>query len=227
MIVVVTGAASGLGRCIARRVCKDVGAVYMWDLPHVDVTEKTSIIRAAAQIDKVDVLVNCAGVNQLAKIEDIDEHTFDRHMHVNARGMLWTVQCLLPRLSGGTVCNIISNASHMPMTASLAYGASKAAAALMTKTMARELWPTYGITVFGVSPNRLAGTLMSKSVDEQVARQRNWSPAQTARNQRNALPINEETEPDVLAEFIVWLLAEKHRHKYLHGCIIPYGGPTQ
>jgi NAD(P)-dependent dehydrogenase (short-subunit alcohol dehydrogenase family) len=145
-------------------------------------------------------------------------------MAVNARAMLYTVQALLPALSaGGTVCNIISNASHMPMRHSLAYNASKAAADMLTRQMARELWGTHRVTVFGVSPNRLHGTPMSVSVDRQVAISRAWSAAEVRRRQLEALPIGEETDPATVAEFVAWLLSTKERHRYLHGAILDYG----
>jgi hypothetical protein len=37
--------------------------------------------------------------------------------------------------------------------------------------------------------------------------------------------MGEETDPAKLAEFIAFLLSSKERHKYLGGCILPYGGP--
>jgi NAD(P)-dependent dehydrogenase (short-subunit alcohol dehydrogenase family) len=72
----------------------------------------------------------------------LNEYIFDHVMAVNAKGIFLVTQALLSVLAAtnGTVCNIISNASHVPMTNSLAYNASKAAAMMMTKQMARELW---------------------------------------------------------------------------------------
>jgi hypothetical protein len=77
--------------------------------------------------------------------------------------------------------------------------------------------------VFGVSPNRMAGTGMSASVDQSVAEMRNISLQEVAALQSSKMPIGEETDPSVVAEFVAFLLAKKERHKYLHGCVIPYG----
>jgi NAD(P)-dependent dehydrogenase (short-subunit alcohol dehydrogenase family) len=121
------------------------------------------------------------------------------------------------------VCNIISNASHMPMRFSLAYNASKAAAAMLTRQMARELWGTHGVTVFGVSPNRLHGTPMSVAIDQQVGVARGWPLDKVRKKQLEALPIGEETDPAAVAEFIGFLLSTKERHRYLHGAILDYG----
>lgn len=228
-IAVVTGASGGLGGLIADQLEAADYAVVRWDLhgeAPVDVTDAAHVRAAVARLalPHVDVLVNCAGFNRLAKIPNLDELAFDQHMAVNARAMLTCVRELLPHLcAGGTVCNVVSNASHMPMRASLAYNASKAAAAMITQQMARELWGTHHITVFGVSPNRLADTPMSNSVDEQVAAVRGWTPERVRQEQASRLPIGEETDPLVLAEFVGFLLSTKQRHKYLHGAILDYG----
>lgn len=224
---VVTGAAGSLGSLIVQQLIEHDYAVRLWDIPYgIDVTDTKCmqhIALKALEWPRVDVLVNCAGVNRLARIPDLTMAEWDKHMNVNARGMLLTVQTLLPLLLNGTVCNIISNASHVPMTASLAYNASKAAAAMLTRQMARELWPTHRITVFGVSPNRLADTAMSRSVDAQVSRVRGWSPQEVRDKQRAAMAIGEETDPAAVAEFVGFLLSTKERHRYLHGAIMEYG----
>ena len=144
-------------------------------------------------------------------------------MDVNAFAIYRTTKALLEKLRGGTVLNIISNASHVPMTCSLAYNASKAAAHMMTLQMARELKKTHDITVFGISPNKLKNTGMSAATDARVPGLRGWTPEQAAEYQRAALPSGEETDPEVLAEFIAFLLSNKERHKYLNGCILQYG----
>jgi len=229
--IVITGGSSGLGKCIVDALhdqhdvrCTD------WSLEtHVNVASLTSIqlhaskLRDLDHVKKVDVLINCAGINKLMPIETMDFAMWNDHMAVNARALLMTTKTLLPMLHGGTVLNVISNASHMPMTHSNAYNASKGAAAIMTRQMAHELGPSHGLTVFGISPNKLAGTAMSTSVEKQVRDLRGWTAAQEADHQRRKLAIGEETDPNTLAEFIAFLLSTKERHRYLHGCILEYG----
>jgi NAD(P)-dependent dehydrogenase (short-subunit alcohol dehydrogenase family) len=109
------------------------------------------------------------------------------------------------------------------MRGSLAYNASKGAAHIMTLQMARELYQRHGITVFGISPNKLSGTPMSDSIDRQVCEQRGWAMEKAREYQLAGLATGEETDPEVLAEFIAFLVSTKKRHQYLHGCILPYG----
>lgn len=242
---VVTGAFQGLGRRIADALeAHGEYIVHRWDVRSISVglhyyvdLENEASVRATARRVKdmtdngtLHALVNCAGVNNLSSIEELSADSFDRHMNVNARAILLTVQALLPMMKqkasyepGGTVCNIISNASHQPMRMSLAYNASKAAAAMITRQMARELFDTHGLTVFGVSPNRLHGTPMSVDVDKQVAQVRGWTSEEVDVHKFESLPIHEETDPAAVAEFVAWLLTTKERHRYLHGSILDYG----
>jgi NAD(P)-dependent dehydrogenase (short-subunit alcohol dehydrogenase family) len=176
-------------------------------------------------VTELDVLINNAGINIIGHLEDFEPTDWDRIMDTNARGIFLMAKACLPLLarSKGTILNIVSNASHMPMTGSLAYNASKGAAHIMTKQLARELTKRHGITVFGISPNKLAGTEMSDSIDRQVVETRGWTMEQARKYQLSALLAGEETNPSAVAGLVAYLLKTKYNHKYLTGCVIPYG----
>jgi len=243
--IVVTGCTSGLGELIATKLSANghyiigIGQEADFDLPHIHEYHTVDLARmdAHAKLDAIaqdhlglghrllDCVINCAGVNIINYLESATEHDWYQMMDVNAKSIFLTSKAFLSnlRLTHGTILNIISNASHMPMTCSLAYNASKGAAEIMTKQLARELTKRHGITVFGISPNKLKGTGMSDSIDKQVMESRGWSLEETQEYQRKGLLCGEETDPVQLAEFIGFLLKSKERHKYLTGCIIPYG----
>ncbi len=94
---------------------------------------------------------------------------------------------------------------------------------MITRQMARELFKSHGVTVFSVSPNKLEGTGMSRMIEEAVPALRGWTPEEAEEYQRAGLAIGEETPPAALAEFIGFILSTKDRHRYFHGCDIPYG----
>jgi meso-butanediol dehydrogenase/(S,S)-butanediol dehydrogenase/diacetyl reductase len=230
--VVITGASSGLGKLIREALPNWIDPfeppeIIDWSLEtYVNVSNQLSVSNAASCIaGDVDCLINCAGVNEIAFAENMFERDWNSVLDTNAKGIWLTAKHLAAKMNGGTILNIVSNASHVPMTHSIAYNASKAAAHIMTQQMHRELWKTRGITVFGVSPNKLRGTGMSTYIERRVIELRGWSSEEAQRYQLAALPINEETDPATLAEFIAFLLSSKERHKYLGGCVIPYGGP--
>lgn len=225
-IAVVTGARThnSLGKLIVYAL---TGCDFICFAPDFDIRDKLACSDFAKKLsndyDRIDVLVNCAGINRINFLPDVSEAEWDEVIDTNAKGIFLMTQALLPMLYGGTVLNIVSNASHMPMTSSLAYNASKAAALMMTKQMNRELIKTHNITVFSVSPNKLRGTGMSDDIDQRVMALRGWTKEQAQAYQVASLPAGEETDPKVLAEFIGFLLSTKERHKYLAGCDIPYG----
>lgn len=224
--IIITGGSSGLGAAISRAIKAADGedvSIFTIDRHHGH-----DVARPAANWPnppRVDILINCAGINDIDYIEDFELRRFYEVMAVNAGGIFATVQHYMQKLevSKGTILNIVSNASHVPMTASTAYNASKGAAHIMTLQMARELGKRKGITVFGISPNKLRGTTMSRTIEDRVQRVRGWTAEEAEAYQLAALPAGEETDPATLAEFIAFLLSTKQRHKYLAGCVIPYG----
>ena len=232
MRILITGGSEplSLGSMIAYEMHNyiDEAIVLTPSQAELDVSDTNSISNYVDKLsegdDRFDILVYSAGVNDIDWFDQFEMSRWDRLMNTNARGIMDLTQQMLPFFqAGATICNIISNASHVPMTNSAAYNASKGAAHILTKAMARELKATHQLTVFGVSPNKLAGTNMSKYIDERVPELRGWSPEEARQYQLNALPAGEETDPHALAEFIAFLLSTKSRHKYLNGCVIPYG----
>lgn len=224
MTTLVTGSGSGLGLELCRALRSFGHSILKFDHKDGhDVRNPSASIRICP--DDVDVLINCAGVNRTNWLEDVSEEEWDDVMDTNAKGIFRMTQWALPSLisNRGTVVNIVSNAAHVPMTCSAAYNASKGAAHILTLQLARELTKKHGITVFGIAPNKLKGTGMSKDIEEQVVAQRGWTKEQAAAYQLAALLPGEETPPKAVAEFIAWLLSERYRHKYLSGTVIPYG----
>lgn len=251
MKILVTGGANGLGAAIIDQLTLNFRKAffqddneffsldkYYDDEPAVqiingvevntqlcDLTDEDHIIECVKEIGDINILVNCAGINDIDYLENLAPASFDELMAVNAKAIYLTAKHFLEGLTknNGTILNIVSNASHMPMTASLAYNASKGAAHIMTLQLARELTKKNGVTVFGISPNKLNGTEMSGYIDERVPIVRGWSKEFAQEYQLNSLLTGEETDPYTLAEFIAFLLSSKERHKYLSGCILPYG----
>lgn len=219
--ILVTGSESGLGAAMVKALREAGHTVFEYDI-----ADGLDVRRPNLEgIEQLDVLINNAGVNIIDWLENFAEIDWDEVMDVNAKGIFKMTQAALPLLaaSKGTVLNIVSNAAHMPMTCSLAYNASKGAAHIMTLQLARELTKKHGITVFGVAPNKLCQTGMSASIDEQVVKTRGWTKEYAQQYQINGLLAGEETPPELVAEFIAFLLQDKRHHKHLTGCILPYG----
>lgn len=228
----ITGGASGLGLMIAEKMTLNFD-VFVCDKKYgydvVSPSDKCISFVGRDEYEEVDIpktldiLINCAGANSIAKLENATEKDWDRVVDANAKGIFMMTKFLLEKLraTNGTVLNIISNAATTPMRYSAAYNASKGAALTLTKQLARELSPQ--ITVFAVSPNKLSGTEMSAKIDVDCAKVRDWSLEQAREYQLKGLMVEEETPAERVAEFVAWILSTKERHKYLSGCNIPYG----
>jgi len=194
----------------------------------VDVTDRLSIRDGCealwAETLKVDQLVHCAGINALYPFDSLSNDVMLDTMELNAFSIVYVVQELRHRHllpDGARICSVVSNAAHVPMSHSLAYNASKAAQEMIVRQMARELRE---YSIFGVNPNRIAGTRMSTQITKRVCELRGWTPEEAMKYQLAALPCGRETPPASLAAFIVDLLRPIH-HPYITGNIFPYGGP--
>lgn len=222
MTVLITGSGSGLGEALTTALWNK--SVLPFD--HNAGSDVRDPMRTYGECpESVDVLINCAGVNKTNWLENVTDAEWDDVMDTNAKGIFKMTQWALPSLikHKGVVVNIVSNAAHVPMTCSAAYNASKGAAHILTLQLARELTKKYGITVFGVAPNKMAGTGMSRDIEGQTVALRGWTPEQAAAYQLAALLPGEETPPQAVAEFIAFLLSDRSRNKYLSGTVIPYG----
>lgn len=222
--IMITGAASGLGALLSAELTKQGHEVIEFNIEDgcdVRCPEASGVDWDALELD---VLVNCAGVNKINWLRNVTDAEWDAVVDTNAKGIFKMTQAALPALtkSRGTVVNIVSNAAHMPMRCSAAYNASKGAALILTKQLARELIGD-GITVFSVSPNKLNGTGMSDDIDQQVVETRGWTLEEAQKYQCAGLLTGEETDPRQLAEFIAFLLRDKASHKMLAGCDLQYG----
>ena len=220
--ILINGTVKGLGKAMKEELEKQGHSIIDYNL------EDGNDVRTTKDLimwENIDVLINNAGVNLIDWLENFEEDMWDKVMDTNAKGIYMMTKACLPSLirRKGTILNIVSNAAHMPMTCSLAYNASKGAAHIMTLQLARELTKKHGITVFGIAPNKLKGTGMSDAIDDQVVKTRGWTKEYAQQYQLNGLLTGEETPPQRLAEFVAFLLQSKEHHKYLTGCILPYG----
>jgi 3-oxoacyl-[acyl-carrier protein] reductase len=179
-IVVVTGAAHGFGREIARRFSELGAAVHACDVLEdeleetrrmcgprcrtavVDVTDQKAVntfARAAeAGAGRVHVLVNNAGgvLGQTGRpIEDVPAADWQAILDVNLTGTFYMSQAVAPgmkRAGGGRIVNISSGAGlGVSLTGIQAYAAAKAAQIALTRQLAHELGP-FQITVNNVAP---------------------------------------------------------------------------
>jgi NAD(P)-dependent dehydrogenase (short-subunit alcohol dehydrogenase family) len=123
-----------------------------------DVSDRASIeslcARVSQELGKVDILVNSAGITQRDPTLDFSESDWNRIVDINLNGTLRSCQvfgrCMIERRYG-RIINVASLASEVAFHEVAAYGASKAAVASLTKSLAAE-WARYGVCVNALVP---------------------------------------------------------------------------
>lgn len=163
--IVVTGASKGIGAsiaaelegrgfatiCLSRSGGGDVGHQIACDM--TDENAVRAAFQAAAARGPIIGLVNNAGVHIGGSIADLTVDSFNRTMALNATAVMVAAREAYPHLrkDGGTIVNIGSFFDKLGVPDNLAYCASKAAVAAMTRCMAVE-WATEGIRVMNIAP---------------------------------------------------------------------------
>jgi NAD(P)-dependent dehydrogenase (short-subunit alcohol dehydrogenase family) len=165
----VTGAASGIGAAVARRLAEEGAAVVGADLAEVpaapgvepqalDVADPASVEAAVAAVlarhGRIDSLVHAAGIGQEIPFLDTPLATFDRIIAVNLGGTFLVGQRVARAMrdaGGGAIVNIASVAGLRGSIGRAAYGGSKGGVVIMSQVMAVDLAPM-GIRVNVVAP---------------------------------------------------------------------------
>ena len=165
--------------------------------------------RRSALSGRLDIMVNNAGVLALAPALKVTEEDWDRHMSVNAKGVLFCSQVAASRMiaqgHGGRIITIVSTAGRLPSsgnTPAAAYVASKHAAMGLIKQMALELAP-HGILMNAVFPG-IVDTEMVHSLQAAISEQSGEPYAQVRERFRNLIPLGRYQE---LEEWPLWSLS--------------------
>jgi len=225
-VAVVTGAASGSGRAIARRLAADNTALIVCDLAgttgadvvseieatggraqfvECDVTSPGECARLGREVgelfETVDILVNNAGIGLFGTVEEMEVDDWDRVMAVNVRGVFLVSKFILPLMrgrEGASIVNIGSGAGVVGTPGSVAYCASKGAVIAATKGMALDL-ASAGIRVNCVCPG-----VVDTPFNERILATMD-DPEAVLAAQRAAHPLGRLGTPDDVAGAVAFL----------------------
>jgi meso-butanediol dehydrogenase / (S,S)-butanediol dehydrogenase / diacetyl reductase len=191
MRVLVTGAASGIGRATAIRFAADGAHVTIGDRNGEGLAETAALMATAPVVqvydaldpaacrdlvavaarDGLDVVCNIAGVLKWGRSEAFSVEDFDTVMRINATSVFAIAQAAIPHLvaSRGAIINTASAAGLVGIAYSAAYAASKHAVVGLTKSLAIE-YAAQGVRVNAVCPGQVntpmtQGTAFPEGID--------------------------------------------------------------
>jgi 3-oxoacyl-[acyl-carrier protein] reductase len=187
--VIITGAASGIGRATAQRFYEEGSDLVLVDMPSLEetelkamfpermtyiqgnVTKKDDLAKIQAEMDKgFDVLINNAGITRDSTIAKMTDEQWDQVIAVNLTAVWKLSQMAALKLKeqgkGGAILNAASVVAHYGNFGQSNYVATKAGVIGMTKTLAKELGK-HQIRVNAVAPGFI-GTPMVKAMPEKV-----------------------------------------------------------
>ena len=198
-VALITGAAKGIGFATAKRFTEEGAKVMLADLneaavmeavgqlkhaePYIlNVTDRASIQRAVDDIiskhQRIDILINNAGITQDARLVKMTEEQFDAVIDVNLKGVFNCTQLVVPHMleaKKGAIVNASSVVGIYGNFGQTNYSATKFGVIGFTKTWAREFGQK-GIRVNAVCPGFIA-TEMVKAMPENILQsieQRSW-----------------------------------------------------
>src|SRR5882724_7547988 len=239
-VIVITGAAQGIGAACADRLSRDGAAVALWDLDdargqaqaqslvdqgrralylHCNVASQSEVKAAVAEtvtaFGHIDGLVNNAGIFKAADFLEITEADWDAVIDVNLKGAFLVGQAVareMAKAGGGAIVNMssVNGVTAIPSIAS--YNVSKGGINQLTRVMALAL-ADKGIRVNAVAPGTIATDLAKNAVlGSEAARQRILSRT----------PLQRLGEPAEIADVTAFLLSSAA--SYMTGEIVYVDG---
>ena len=224
---VVTGAGSGIGRAVARRLSHDGDEVLGIDVAEAALSETFAGLAGATWVaadvrsdeclgtvdafGAYDVLVNAAGILRRHAFVDHPLDDWQQTLDVNVRAPFRLSRHFaaehLSRGAAGVIVNVCSTESFVGVTGHAAYTASKAALLMLTRAFALELAP-HGIRVVGVAPG-VTETGMNADLR---------SRPEDAERLRGVIPLGRFARPEEIAAAVAFVASDEA--SYLVGTVV-------
>lgn len=230
-VALVIGAGSGIGQAIAVRFAAEGARVAVADISPetgaetvemaysaggeaqffpVDITKRTQVRDLLADVEerfnRVDVLVNSAGIRGRGRIETVPDDLWDRVVAVNLSGVFWACRYAIPvfqRVGGGKILNLASAAGLRGWQGSAIYSATKGGVVMLSRSLAAD-YARENIRVWALCPT---------AVDTPMIRDNYFAPADDPDAARRAFekqePMGRLITTDEMAALAVYLASDE------------------
>lgn len=237
-VALVTGAASGLGKAIAKLfvqqgatvtitdideqtgqvVANEIGAKFLLQDVGNEATWEKIITDVTETSNGLHILVNNAGISNRAESNDPELTSFDswsKVMHINAGGVFLGCKHAIPAIKqsgGGSIVNISSIAALVATPFLTSYGASKAAVCQFSKSVAIHCAEKgYGIRCNSVHPGQIM-TPMLEGLFEDMGKEAGLSIEAMRSEFLKKIPLGDFGLPEEVASTVLFLASEKSSH---------------
>jgi 2-keto-3-deoxy-L-fuconate dehydrogenase len=218
-VALVTAAARGIGRATAERFAAEGARVIATDRDRdaladvagcetraLDVTDGAAVAALAAEIGRIDVLANVAGIVHAGTILDCSEEEWAQAIAINMTAMYRTIRAFLPAMlagGGGAIVNVSSIASSVKgIPNRFAYGTTKAGVIGLTKAVAAD-FVGQGIRCNAICP----GTVDTPSLQQRLHDTGDYAAAQAAFVARQ--PMGRLGQADEVAALALYLASDE------------------
>lgn len=215
----ITGAGQGIGRATAelfvregaRVIATDINAQALAELSgcethRLDVRDAEAIASLSAELGRIDILFNCAGVVHSGSILECTEENWAFALDLNVTAMVRMMRAFLPAMleaGGGSIINMSSVASSIKGVANrFAYGATKAAVIGLTKATAAD-FVHQGVRCNAICP----GTVETPSLEERLKATGDYQKARAAFIARQ--PMGRLGQPEEIAQLALYLASDE------------------
>jgi NAD(P)-dependent dehydrogenase (short-subunit alcohol dehydrogenase family) len=240
-VVIITGGSSGIGRAISILFAQQGAEVHIFDLQSplsdetisevkqfnissnfhpVDITNETLVLDEINSLEKIDILINNAGIAQIGNVENTSSEDFQKIFDVNVKGAFNCIKAVIPNMvshQSGVILNMASVASSVGIPERFGYSMTKGAIKSMTQSIAKD-YISKGIRCNCISPARVHTPFVDGFIEKNYPNNQDEMFQKLSASQ----PIGRMAKPIEIAHLALYLCSDEA--SFATGCDYPLDG---